>query len=147
MAAFDLRVAKEKDIDRLFEIYKEVFRWRIDQLFVWADAWQKNRFLSEWPKYLTEVVEIDGEIVGYIQTEEDEVGLSLVNIALSCEAQGKKIGTQLIEILKRRSIVASHRLHLSVFKLNERAQKFYQSHGFITYMETDDTYKMEWFPK
>ncbi|MCH2204708.1 MAG: GNAT family N-acetyltransferase [Lentisphaerales bacterium] len=147
MASFDLRFATEKDIYRLFEIYKEVFRWRIDRLFVWADVWQEKRFLSEWPKYLTEVVEIKGEIVGFMQTEEDEKGLFLANIALSSEAQGKKVGAQLIELLKRRSIDTSQRLHLSVFKINERAQSFYRSHGFTMYLETDDTYKMEWIKK
>ena len=140
----DLRKATDRDVDALFEIYKEVFRWRIETLFVWADHWQKEHFLQDWPRCHTEVVELDGKVSGFIQTQVGEGEIYLVNIALTKSVQNKGIGNKLIDLLKKRCSSSSKRLHLSVYKINEKAQSFYRKNGFTVFNETDQTLKMEW---
>lgn len=90
--------------------------------------------LQEQLKYLQEVVVPNNQVqivldsatnnvIGFFAANENMIAQLYVHI----NYQGKGIGSQLIELAKQSS---NGRLRLFTFKVNTKAQRFYEHHGF-----------------
>jgi ribosomal protein S18 acetylase RimI-like enzyme len=83
------------------------------------------------------IARADGVIVGVASTSVDDpprVGLprrELNTLYLRQDAQGAGLGSRLL-----RAAIGDDAAHLLVFEVNERAQRFYERHGFAPVGET-----------
>ena len=139
-----IRPANTDDLVQMFAIHQSVFRSHIDELWGWDEDWQRGNFASECAAAETSVIEINGDIAGYIQTVEREDEIYLQNIAISANAQGKGIGTMLLKSLQSRAESLNAPLRLEVFRNNKSAQKFYERLGFINVGETRTHIQLSW---
>jgi ribosomal protein S18 acetylase RimI-like enzyme len=140
----DIRPATPRDVESLFELHRTVFRHHIEEMWGWDEAWQYSRFRQEFESSKTTVVELVGQMIGYVQTDADPNRLYLRNIALHPNVQGQGIGTFLVKRLQRTAAERGVPVYLSVFRTNRQAQEFYERLGFLTTSRTDELTEMSW---
>ncbi len=140
----DIRAATPADLDTLFDLHCTVFRHHIQEIWGWDEAWQRSRFEEECDASTVSVVQIDGRTVGYTQVASGDDRVYLQNIALHPDAQGRGIGTRLLEDIQRAAMQQEATLDLGVFRTNPRAVKFYERLGFRKTGQTDTHIKMSW---
>jgi len=76
------------------------------------------------------VLEEQGRVLGFASLHEQR----LAALFVSPDAQGRGLGSQLLDEAKRRR----NRLELGVYRANTRAVAFYRAGGFVTLGETRD---------
>ena len=140
----DLRTAAPEDLASLFELHRMVFRSHIEKIWGWSEEWQRTNFNRLFESSVTEVVEVAGCTVGYMQTEREAQRLYLRNIALHPGVQGLGIGTFLIRQLQQESKERGVPLELVLFRTNPRAREFYERLGFKQIGQTDAFIEMSW---
>ncbi|WFS18296.1 N-acetyltransferase [Pseudomonas sp. 905_Psudmo1] len=82
------------------------------------------------PQAETLVLEEQGRVLGFASLH----GQRLAALFVSPDAQGRGLGSQLLDEAKRRR----NRLELGVYRANTRAVAFYRAGGFVTLDETRD---------
>jgi ribosomal protein S18 acetylase RimI-like enzyme len=142
--AVNVRPATLRDLELLFDLHRIVFRHHIEEIWGWDEAWQRSRFRQEFESSETSVVELAGQIIGYVQTDSDPSRLYLRNIALHPDVQGNGIVTSLVRQLQRNAAKRGVPVYLSVFRTNRQAQEFYDRLGFLTTGRTDELIEMSW---
>lgn len=141
---FDIRPAVPEDLDSLFELHCGVFRPHIEKIWGWDDEWQRSQFRRDFGSTVTEVVQVAGRTVGYVQTVSRPELLYLQTIALHPDFQGQGIGTRLVKRLQREAADRRVAVSLSVFRTNRRAMAFYKELGFRQTGKTDAHFTMSW---
>ena len=76
------------------------------------------------------MLEEQGRVLGFASLHEQR----LAALFVSPDAQGRGLGSQLLDEAKRRR----NRLELGVYRANTRAVAFYRAGGFVTLDETRD---------
>ena len=143
---FDLRPAAESDYQFIWNLGKVTMHDYVDAIWGWDDAWQENRFRSNFDPgnwdVIVAVSAVSGVDAGAIQvlTEPDEIYLS--NIYLLPEWQGKGIGTLLVGLLIDRARASNVPLTLNVLKSNPRAKRLYERLGLTVVDESPEKFFM-----
>ena len=128
--SWKLRPVGPGDLETLFELHRIVFRPHIEEIWGWDEATQRALFRRDLEASSTEVVEADGDTVGYLQTDLDANRLFLRNLVLHPARQGCGIGSGLVERLQRDAAGHGVPIELVVFRTNPRAERFYERLGF-----------------
>ncbi len=121
-------------------------RGYVTEIWGWNEQWQENDFSTHFdPKGITLVYK-EQELAGYSQIEKRGGHLFIRMIIVHPHHQRKGIGSKLIE-----SVIASGKeqpksIELEVFKINNKAKKFYERHGFNVEGETSSSYVMRHMP-
>ncbi|WP_370682311.1 N-acetyltransferase family protein [Comamonas sp. GB3 AK4-5] len=139
-----LRPAQPADHPALFALHCAVFRPHIEVLWGWDEDWQRANFAAECAAATTCVIEVEGRLVGYLQTLEEEGRLYVQNIAMAEQAQGQGIGARLLQRLQFKAAGRGLPLQLGVFRSNTRAQRFYERLGFLQTGTTETHIEMSW---
>lgn len=141
-----LRSAVESDKDAIFSLHEDLFRADIDQIWGWNDEWQRVNFLTEWDRAQTEVIECDGCMAGYLQTEHrnNPEHLYVLSLAISPEHQGRGVGTHVMNTLMRRATELRLPIRLNVFRTNPAALNFYRRLGFAVDGSTESGVALKW---
>ena len=119
--SYSIRLMKESDMDRVLTIENDLF----------SIPWTREAFNNEINNELAFVLEVDGELVGYICSllVLDEAEIS--NVAVSKIKQkcgyGKILLNEMIMILKEKGC---KRIFLEVRQSNIPAKRLYQGYGF-----------------
>lgn len=140
----NVRLAIASEQPALFELHRSAFRWHIESLWGWDEAWQRENFAIEFAATTTFILEKDGRIAGYIQLMDEDKRIYVQNIALAEDFQGKGLGTWLLKGLQLDAASRKALLQLSVFRTNARAQRFYERLGFLCVGETQTHIEMCW---
>ena len=138
-----LRHACDLDQSTLYEQYKNAMRGHIERIWGWNDEWQRNDFEKSLASCDTQVIEMNSAISGYIQTESRERDLYIRMMILDQNYRSRGIGKTLINRLALKAIESGGKLQLKVFKVNDRAIKFYKSNGCSIASEDSVWYTME----
>jgi ribosomal protein S18 acetylase RimI-like enzyme len=144
----DLRVRPALSSDRefLFEVRRAALRAYVDQTSGWDDAEQRVTAGKEFAELPFAVVEERGRPVGYVCVIHESEWDFIEEIALLPEAQGRGIGTQLLEdILRAAQQRRGVPVRLSVF-VNNPAQALYARLGFEVVRIEDPRMLMQWTP-
>ncbi|WP_039917853.1 GNAT family N-acetyltransferase [Cellvibrio mixtus] len=88
-----------------------------------------------------QIIEYAGQSIGLLKVVKEGSVWDLVQIQLDSNFQGKGLGRKIIQSVIVEAKENGARVKLSVFKKNP-ALGLYLSLGFITYMETENTYEM-----
>lgn len=146
MDGITLREASDGDKALVFDLHERLFRSQIAEIWGWDTAQQIEIFEREWTTSRVRVVELDCAFAGFIQQQEQDNHLFLLNFAVEELFQSLGIGSHLIELYKRESRERNKALRLNVFRTNPRAQEFYRRHGFAVEQHGDNGCMMVWTP-
>lgn len=92
------------------------------------------------------MIEQDRQPIGRLRVVRDEKGITLAGIQLLPAYQNQRIGSTLIDQLKREAAAQQVPLLLSVEKDNPDAQRLYQRLGFQRTGEDEQEYHLLYMP-
>ena len=136
---FSLRKAKIEDLDLTYKIKKNALSEYLEQLWGWNDEAQYEFHLEHFNPNNFQIIEILNSPIGYLETTQKDDILSLLNLMILKQFQGKGIGKIiLVDLLKNHP-----QIELEVLKVNTRAMRFYEGLGFKILEEIDDAFQMQ----
>lgn len=142
---YSFRNCTLEDINFLFELKKQNFKWYVDKIWGWNDEDQMKRLKKDLEDHLEhkQIILIDNEMIGIYVTHITENGDLFINeISILKEYQNKGIGRKILEDQLKENHKKGIRTILQVFKDNP-AKKLYEQLGFKIYGETETHYQME----
>ncbi|MCM0582594.1 ribosomal protein S18-alanine N-acetyltransferase [Weissella diestrammenae] len=119
--------------DEIFQISKAAYR---------GSPWSKQLFLNDLRNHNAEylMVEIAGELVGFVGGNLVLDELSISNVAILPGHQGQRIGEKLLKMYFSR-FPKGTRILLEVRSSNQRALRLYERLGFEIYNIREDYYR------
>ena len=109
-------------------------------------TWTRKQICGEVPGSQTSVIESGGEPVGRLRITRGTDRIELSGIQLLPHAQGRRIGTAIIEDLKAEAKAAGIPLDIGVEKDNPRARRLYERLGCVQVAEDEQEHKLRWSP-
>lgn len=140
-----LRPAERGDRQFFFEVRRAAFRTYVDEIFGWDNAAQRGLADKEFDELPLEIVEERGKAVGYLCVMHNDGCDFIDELALRPEAQGRGIGTQLIQGILRDARRRDVPVRLSVLT-NNPAQGLYARLGFVVTSVEPPRVKLAWTP-
>jgi GNAT superfamily N-acetyltransferase len=146
--AYRLRPATLEDIGFLADVVVEATRaqGRLSDAFdetTWRrnfTAWTRKQILGAVPESRTSVIEFGGERVGRLRVTRSGDRIDLSGIQLLPRAQGRGIGTAIIEELKAEAEAGGACLDIP------RARRLYERLGCVQVAEDEQEHKLRWCP-
>ena len=138
-----LRPAGPDDRAFVHEVHTAALRAVVERLWGW-DPEQQRGFAdatAEHPEL--QIVELDGEAVGYLAVEHEPVRDFIAIVALLPAVQGRGIGTSLIRRSQAAAAARGVPLELSVLDGN-RARELYLRLGFVVTRAVPPRTRMVW---
>lgn len=141
----DLRVRPALSSDRefLFEVRRAALGAYVEQTTGWDEVEQRATADKEFAELPFAVVEQSGRPVGYVCVRHESEYDFIEEIALLPEAQGRGIGTHLLEDILRTAQRSGVPVRLSVFVTNP-AQDLYARLGFEVVRIEEPRMAMQW---
>ena len=125
--AYELRPARASDRDVLYRIKRDALApYAVATWGPWNDDAQRARFDASFDVQRFQIVLIDGEPIGLLETYLEDDHLRLRNIALVAAWRNHGMGTALVRALTR---TTRREIRLTVLAVNP-ARRFYQRLGF-----------------
>lgn len=141
---FRLRPATHTDEDILRVIHHTAFHDVVEATWGWDETMQNQM----WADYVVaadlQVIEVDGNIAGYLDVQTTATDVFVANIALDPTIQSKGIGSAILMSLIQDAQRNHLPLRLEVIKANERARTLYERLGFAMTGETSTHFTMEY---
>ena len=149
-----LRPAVEEDGEFLFSVYASTRRSEV-AAFGWTEVQQnaflrmqydmrRRSYLMQYPQAENSVILCDDARTGSIIVDRTPDHISITDIAVLPEFQGRGIAGQIIEELQHEAANAGVPVVLSVDKGNLKARKLYERLGFEAAGETELSIEMSW---
>lgn len=134
--AYHLRPATDDDMHRLFEIHRAAMFEYVDRVWGWDEADQEARFRDYLRTSDVQVIEVAGEVAGFVHIVSAPDGITIANIELAPPYQNQGIGSDLMQQTLARAREAGVPVTLRVLKVNPEARRLYDSLGFVHVGET-----------
>jgi ribosomal protein S18 acetylase RimI-like enzyme len=142
-----LRRATPDDFEQLYRIQSEAMRPHVEKTWgEWDEADQRATFSNTFDVRDFEVIVIDGEEAGFLETTRRPDDLFIRNIALDDRHRGRGLGTRILSDLVTRADRERLVLRLSVLKVNP-ATRLYLRLGFVVYGEDEHRLFFERHPQ
>lgn len=140
-----LRMVVPEDKPFIQDVYFETQRWLIEALFGWrGDEIELAKFAESYDAGNTSIIVVDDDDVGWLTVQRGE-HIELEAIYLKPSAQGRSIGTAVVQDLISEAQSAAKPLRLSTAKINP-ARQLYERLGFVDVGESEFKTFMEWRP-
>jgi ribosomal protein S18 acetylase RimI-like enzyme len=110
------------------------------------EEWTRETILGALPGCTLSVIERDGCPIGRLRVVRTPTAITLAGIQLLPTYQNQRIGSTLIEQLKREADQLRVPLVLSVEKNNPHAQRLYERLGFLCIGQDEQQYHLEYRP-
>ena len=143
---YSFQQAREGDKAVIYTLYATVMKDYITEIWGWNSEWQENDFNKHFIPCNITLVKEKKRVIGYSQIEEQESRIYLRMLLLLPEYQRQGIGSYLLKAVIEKAQRQSKAIALQVFKLNDKAIKFYWHHGFQVQGETEESFIMELLP-
>lgn len=131
-----LRPIHDNDRAPLYAIHVAAMRDYVTRTWGWDDNVQRD-FWRRTAHDGVQVIELDGQIVGFLDVVHHEHIIDIVNIELSPAVQGRGIGTALLQHILDEADEARKDVQLQVLKVNPRARALYERLEFTPAGETE----------
>ena len=117
------RVMGLNDIDAVLDIETQAYSF----------PWTRGNFIDSLAaSYLAEVLEVDGQVVGYFVAMAGVDELHLLNVTVAPQSQGQGHGQRLLDVVQAHAQRLGLRtLLLEVRRSNARARALYLRRGFV----------------
>jgi len=130
------RPATRNDLPVLYEIHRNALGPYVEKTWGWDEDYQSREFMGRDVGSGLRVIEEDGSIVGFIETEKQRDRLVLRTIEIAPGFQRRGIGTKLLRELLARSWSTGLPVHLRVLRCNP-ARALYERLGFKVVRKTE----------
>ena len=110
----------------------------MEKIWSWNDQFQKKIHKTNFTASDTKIIEQNGKEVGYIVLKETIDEIYIENLLIENEFQNLGIGKAIMEKIIERANSEEKLIRLQVFKINIKAQKFYQNLGFEKNSDTEN---------
>ncbi|MDO6518984.1 GNAT family N-acetyltransferase [Zobellia uliginosa] len=134
----NLRNAKTSDLELTYRIKTNSIKPYVEKIWTWNDQFQKKIHETDFTVSDTKIIELNGKEVGYLVLKETLDEIYLENLLIENEFQNSGIGKAVMEKIIERANSEKKLIRLQVFKINIKAQKFYESLGFEKYSEMEN---------
>ncbi len=143
MRSYSLRHALDSDFEFLKSVHHTTLREHIIKIWGWDEAFQDRYFHEHFHLQNVQLVSAFGSDVGYVELYRSANALSILNILILPEFQGRGLGREIIGDLVAEAASEGRFVKLGVFKVNTRARKLYEALGFRGVGETETHFLME----
>jgi ribosomal protein S18 acetylase RimI-like enzyme len=133
-----LRNAKTSDLEITYRIKTNSIKPYVEKIWTWNDQIQKEIHETDFTASDTKIIELNGKEVGYLVLKEKLNEIHLENLLIENEFQNSGIGKAVMEKIIERANSEKKLIRLHVFKINIKAQKFYENLGFKKNSETEN---------
>jgi GNAT superfamily N-acetyltransferase len=133
-----LRAARAEDFLFARSLYYETMREVTERLFGWDQAREDRKFAEQFKLDEVKIIVLDGNDVGWLQTQTDDATITLGQFYVSPPVQRRGVGTNVLKRLIAGAKREGKSITLGVVKTNP-ARRLYERHGFRTIHE--DQYK------
>jgi ribosomal protein S18 acetylase RimI-like enzyme len=141
---YSLRQANDADYEFLYNLNRLTLREYIEPLWGWHEEWQQDYFRAKFYAPARQIIVVDGRDAGVVVVEERPAEIYLGLIELLPEAQGRGIGTDIINRLKAQAHQTNRPLTLHVLKTNQPARRLYERLGFQVVEEEENRFRMSY---
>ncbi|MFN2241756.1 MAG: GNAT family N-acetyltransferase [Anaerolineae bacterium] len=141
-----LRPGKQSDYAFLWWLHGATMRTYVEAIWGWDEAAQRRLFQERFDPARIQILERDGEVIGYISVERNEEYLFLSAIEIAPQVQNRGIGSSLIRDLQDEAARRRIPLRLRVLQGNP-ARRLYERLGFVATGETETHITMSWQPQ
>lgn len=128
--AWQLRVASESDRSFLYSLHCQTMREVIDATWGWDENWQQTDFDRRFSELRVSVIGVGGQPAGRLWLERRPETLHIVELQLLPEAQGRGIGTAVVQQVIEQGARQGVPITLSVVPANPGARRLYERLGF-----------------
>jgi len=139
-----LRKAGPNDREFAYGVKQAAFREYVDKVWGWDDDEQRQLHEQRFGAQDFRVINVAGTDVGIMAVVVARDGVTVNQLFLLPEHQGKGIGRQCMVLGMEAARQLGVPVRLRVLKVNPRALAFYQRLGFMRTGETETHYLMEW---
>ncbi len=146
MGQCSFQQATKHDEAAIFDLYCQVMKEYIIEIWGWDQEWQENDFTKHFIYENITMVREESKAIGYSQIEDQGNQLYIRMLLLLPNYHRKGIGSRLLNAVIEKANEQSKVVALQVFKVNERAKGFYQYHGFKVKGETTSSFAMVFMP-
>ena len=133
---FELRPATDGDREFLYALHRAAMYESVARTWGWDEAWQRARFDAHFDPRAVQVIRAGGREVGAVRLEERGAELYVAGLAVAPEAQGRGLGTAVLQGLLARAAARRVPVTLQVLKTNPGARRLYERLGFRADGET-----------
>jgi ribosomal protein S18 acetylase RimI-like enzyme len=127
---WSLRSAADSDREFLYELHETTMRGVIEQTWGWNDEWQRKDFERRFRDARFDVIESSSVPIGALCLERRPDSLCILEMQLMPHAQGRGIGTAVVQMVLNEARAQRLPVKLSVVPANRRAQRLYERLGF-----------------
>jgi ribosomal protein S18 acetylase RimI-like enzyme len=110
------------------------------------EDWTRQTILDAKPDCMLSVIKYDGRPIGRLRVVRTQTSITLAGIQLLPAYQNQRIGSTLIEQLRREADLKRVPLFISVEKDNPRAQRLYERLGCRIIGQDEQEYHLEYRP-
>ena len=135
---FNLRNANDEDLDLTFNIKRNALSEYLEMLWGWNEKAQYDLHKKQFKKEHFRIIELQNEVVGYLETESFDDYIFLANLMILQKNQGNGIGKSIMQDLLKNT----PKIVLEVLKVNQRAIQFYQGLGFEITADLEVSFRM-----
>ncbi|MBI2948355.1 MAG: GNAT family N-acetyltransferase [Verrucomicrobia bacterium] len=137
LSSITLRPATRQDLDFLDKLYTTAMRPYFEKI----NKWNPLLFRITFDESISQVIEYDGQSIGFLKVRRDPEAIFLGDIQLMPEFRNQGIGTHLIRALLKEAATSKATVWLKVLKGNP-ALSLYERLGFTVSEETEGHYRM-----
>ena len=132
-----LRKATEADCEFAYEARKAAFQEYAEQVWGWDEELERKRHPSRFASQAFRVICAPEGDVGILATKCDSGDLTVKQLFILPEHQGKGIGSACMEQVIKEAKAKRQTVNLQVLRINDRAIAFYYRMGFRNTDQTD----------
>jgi GNAT superfamily N-acetyltransferase len=133
---YSLRLATDSDYTFLYELHIATVRPYVEQTWGWDDTLQATMFGDGFALSKLQVIVVDGQDAGVLQTEQRPDEVFLANIEIAPAFQGHGLGGRIISDIITDAHVGGLPVTLRVLHVNP-ARRLYERLGFVEFDRTE----------
>ena len=130
MEDLSIRKAREIDSEFVFAVKKEAFREYAEQVWGWDESHQRESHNARFASHDFRIIGFRGTNVGFFATSNTSEKLTLHQLFILPEYQGRGIGSACMTRIVNEAKMEQKPVMLQVLKINTRAIAFYERIGF-----------------
>lgn len=143
----ELREATDSESEVAYAIKKAAFSRYVEKQYGnWDEATQRDYHHERFASQDFKIITVGNDIVGILAAVIDLDCITVKQLMIQPEHQGKGIGEHCMAMMERQARVLGIPVRLHVMKINTRAINFYARVGFLVIGETNAHYQMESAP-
>ena len=141
-----LRNANDSDLELTYRIVCNSIKPYVTEIWGWDEKLQNKLHRQKFVASETEIIVHKEQEIGLLIVKESENEIYLQSILIEKKFQGLGIGKMIMENIIKRANYVNQPIRLQVFKINLKAQRFYEKLGFEKISEMENHIGMKKLP-